>query len=86
MTPSDDNTIVEVEDLVIRFGNLTASDGVSFSVKKDEIFEFLGPNGAEKTTINSITTVQRHTSGGVSISGHGTSKEYLETRRLIGIA
>lgn len=84
---SERGSIAEVRDLVVRFGDFTAVDGLSFDVKDGEVFSFLGPNGAGKTTtIRTITTIQRPTSGKVFIDGHDTSVDYLEARKLIGIA
>ena len=55
--------IIVVEDLVKKFGNFEAVKGVSFSVKKGEVFAFLGPNGAGKTTtIHRLTTLLKPTS------------------------
>jgi ABC-2 type transport system ATP-binding protein len=42
--------IIDVKDLVKKFGDFTAVNNISFDVKKGEIFAFLGPNGAGKTT------------------------------------
>jgi len=79
--------IIEVRDLVVKFGDFTAVDGISFDVKEGEIFGFLGPNGAGKTTsIRTITTLLKYASGSVSIDGHDTRNDYLEARKLIGIA
>lgn len=79
--------MAEVRDLVVRFGDFTAVNGLTFDVMDGEVFGFLGPNGAGKTTtIRTITTIQRPTSGKVLIDGHDTSTDYLEARRLIGIA
>ncbi len=84
---SERGSIAEVRDLVVRFGDFTAVDGLNFDVKDGEVFGFLGPNGAGKTTtIRTITTIQRPTSGKVFIDGHDTSVDYLEARKLIGIA
>ncbi|MBE6523805.1 MAG: ABC transporter ATP-binding protein [Thermoplasmata archaeon] len=81
------NRIVEVNNLVVRFGDFTAVNGISFDVKEGEIFGFLGPNGAGKTTtIRTITTIQEYDSGSVKIDGHDIKTEYLEARKLIGIA
>ncbi len=81
------NRIVEVSDLVVKFGDFTAVNGISFDVKEGEIFGFLGPNGAGKTTtIRTITTIQEYDSGSVKIDGHDIKTEYLEARKLIGIA
>jgi len=81
------DNIVEVKDLVVKFGDFTAVNGISFDVKKGEIFGFLGPNGAGKTTtIRTVTTIQKYDSGSVSIDGHDIRSDYLEARKLIGIA
>ncbi len=83
----DPSLIVEVSDLTVKFGSFTAVDGISFGVRQGEIFGFLGPNGAGKTTtIRTITTIQRPTSGRVSIGGTDISTGFLEARKLIGIA
>ena len=79
--------IIEVRDLVVKFGDFTAVNGISFDVKEGEIFGFLGPNGAGKTTsIRTITTIQKYVSGSVVIDGHDIKTDYLEARKLIGIA
>ncbi len=81
------NNIIEVRGLVVKFGDFTAVDGISFDVKEGEIFGFLGPNGAGKTTsIRTITTIQKYVSGSVRIDGHDIKTDYLEARKLIGIA
>ena len=81
------DSIVEVSDLTVRFGDFTAVDGVSFNVRRGEVFAFLGPNGAGKTTtIRTITTIQRATSGRVVIDGFDIDTNRLEARRRIGIA
>ncbi len=83
---AEGRSVVEVEDLVVRFGDLSAVDGVTFDVREGEIFGFLGPNGAGKTTtIRTMTTIQRPTSGKVVIDGFDTRTDYLEARRRIGI-
>ncbi|RLC77014.1 MAG: ABC transporter ATP-binding protein, partial [Chloroflexi bacterium] len=46
--------VIKVENLVKKYGDLTAVNGISFSVMEGEIFGFLGPNGAGKTTTISI--------------------------------
>ena len=79
--------IVDVRDLTVRFGDFTAVDGVSFSIRRGEVFGFLGPNGAGKTTtIRTITTIQKMSSGSVVIDGHDTRSDYLGARQCIGIA
>ncbi|MCD6105826.1 MAG: ATP-binding cassette domain-containing protein [Thermoplasmata archaeon] len=77
---------VRAEGLTKRFGNLTAVDGVSFSVREGEIFGFLGPNGAGKTTtINMLITLLRPTAGEAWVAGHSVLREPREVRRRIGV-
>ena len=86
-TEKPDDVIIEVQDLTVRFGDLAAVDGISFSVRRGEIFGFLGPNGAGKTTtIRTITTIQRMASGRILVDGFDVDSDYLEVRRRIGIA
>jgi ABC-2 type transport system ATP-binding protein len=71
--------IIKVENLVKRFGSLTAVHDVSFEVEEGTIFGFLGPNGAGKTTtINILCTLLSPTSGHASIAGHDCIKEPSE--------
>ena len=61
---------IETRDLVIRFGDFTAVDGVSFMVRRGEIFGFLGANGAGKTTtIRALCGLLAPTSGEVRVAG-----------------
>ncbi|BDG61600.1 ATP-binding cassette domain-containing protein [Caldinitratiruptor microaerophilus] len=78
--------VIEVEDLVRRFGSLEAVRGVSFEVREGEIFGFLGPNGAGKsTTINILATLLRPTSGRALLAGHDVVREPVAVRRAIGL-
>jgi ABC-2 type transport system ATP-binding protein len=78
--------IIQVENLIKRFGNITAVQDVSFEVKEGSIFGFLGPNGAGKTTtINILCTLLSPTSGNAYIAGHDCMKEPSEVRKAIGI-
>lgn len=78
--------IIEVKNLVKKFGGFTAVDGVSFSVSEGEIFAFLGPNGAGKTTIiKMLTTLLRPTSGGIILNGCDPAADPREARRSFGI-
>lgn len=77
---------IVVRNLVKRFGSLTAVDGVSFDVRRGEIFGFLGPNGAGKTTtINILVTLMRPTSGEAYVAGHNVVEEPVRVRERIGI-
>lgn len=63
-------SIIRVENLVKKFGNITAVDDISFDVEEGTIFGFLGPNGAGKTTtINILCTLLSPTSAGHSSRG-----------------
>jgi len=78
--------IIRVENLVKRFGSLTAVDDISFGVEEGAIFGFLGPNGAGKTTtINVLCTLLSPTSGRAFINGHDCTKESAEVRKSIGL-
>ncbi|MGP4689363.1 ABC transporter ATP-binding protein [Agrobacterium pusense] len=58
--------LLAIKDLVIRFGGITALDGVSFSVPHDNIFGLIGPNGAGKTTLfNCLSGLYRYTGGDI---------------------
>jgi len=79
--------IIEVRDLVVKFGDFAAVDGISFDVKDGEIFGFLGPNGAGKTTsIRTITTIQKYVAGSITIGGYDIKTDYLEARKMIGMS
>jgi ABC-2 type transport system ATP-binding protein len=83
---SDDTAIIRVENLEHSYGNFKAVDGISFSVKKGEIFSFLGPNGAGKSTaINVLITLLALQKGTASIGGHDVTKDPQKVRESIGI-
>lgn len=78
--------IIEAKDVVKRFGDITAVDGIDFAVREGEIFAFLGPNGAGKsTTISMLTTMLRPTSGKLILNGHDVTREQASARRSFGI-
>ena len=78
--------IVEVINLVKKYGDLTAVDGISFTVQEGEIFSLLGPNGAGKTTTLSIlSTLFSPTAGEAIICGHPVTKEPMAVKRVIGV-
>ncbi len=73
------------QDLVRRYGDLTAVDGVSFRIAPGEFFGLLGPNGAGKTSIMRVlTTLVRPAGGRAWILGHDVATEPATVRRLIG--
>ncbi|MGD0318548.1 MAG: ATP-binding cassette domain-containing protein [Nitrososphaerales archaeon] len=83
---SEGDSMIRVESLTKKFGDFTAVDGVTFDVKKGEIFGLLGPNGAGKsTTLRILSTLARPTKGTASIGGYDIVKNDTEVRKLIGI-
>ena len=76
---------VEVVDLIKRFGDFTAVDGVTFEIRRGEIFGFLGPNGAGKTTtIRVLLGLLRPTSGHASVLGYDVVRQPEDIRKHIG--
>ena len=74
---------IEVDHIVKKYGEFTAVDDVSFSVKEGEIFGLLGPNGAGKSTlIRMMTTLIPITMGHARIAGHDVAKEPNAARRI----
>jgi ABC-2 type transport system ATP-binding protein len=77
---------IEVRDIVKKFGDFTAVNGISFDVKAGEIFGLLGPNGAGKSTlIRMMVTLLPPTSGTALINGFDVVKKSDEVRRSIGV-
>jgi ABC-2 type transport system ATP-binding protein len=78
--------VVQVSDLVKRYGEVEAVRGISFEVQPGETFGFLGPNGAGKsTTIKILCTLADPTSGTARVAGHDVTKERDTVRRNIGL-
>jgi branched-chain amino acid transport system ATP-binding protein len=66
----DGEALLEVDDVTLRFGGVVALNGVTFSLRRGEIFGLIGPNGAGKTTcFNAMTGVYRPTSGAIRFNG-----------------
>ena len=82
----DNDLILNAADLTKRFGDFTAVDSISFSVRKGECFGFLGPNGAGKTTImRMITNHLPVTEGTLSVLGMNVSTNARKVKSRIGI-
>lgn len=78
--------IIETKNVTKKYGNFTAVDNLSFSVKTGEVFAFLGPNGAGKTTtIKMLTTLLKPTQGEILLNGTNVTKNPHETRKSFGI-
>jgi ABC-2 type transport system ATP-binding protein len=79
-------SILEARNLVKKYGDFTAVNGISFEIKEGEIFSLLGPNGAGKTTtISMLSTLYVPTSGEATVGGHSITKEPMAVRNLIGV-
>jgi len=78
-------SMISVESVTRRFGQLTAVDDVSFTVEKDEIVGFVGPNGAGKSTVlKMLSTFILPTAGRITIHGLDVVEHSLAVRRRIG--
>ena len=78
--------VIEAQDLVKKFGDFTAVDGVSFEVPKGSVFGLLGPNGAGKTTtVRMMTTLAVPTSGSARVAGHDVIREPEAVRASMGL-
>ena len=81
----ESDNVIEVEHLVKAFGSFHAVDDISFSVKRGEIFGFLGANGAGKTTaMHMLTGLNQPTSGTGRVVGFDSRTEYEQIKRHIG--
>ena len=77
---------IEVEGLVMRYGDFTAVDGVNLEVKEGEILAFLGPNGAGKTsTIETLEGFRQRSAGRVEVLGEDPESAPLSWRERVGI-
>jgi ABC-type branched-subunit amino acid transport system ATPase component len=75
--------ILEISDLTVRFGGLTAVNAVSLDVPAEEIVSVIGPNGAGKTTLfNAVTGVHEPTAGRIHFDGRETRRPFRATTAL----
>ena len=78
--------VLEVRNLVKRYGDLVAVRGVSFTVQRQEIFGILGPNGAGKTTtLETIETLRPIDEGEIRVGGFDVRTQQLEVKQIIGV-
>jgi lipooligosaccharide transport system ATP-binding protein len=83
---SEPSTAVEVDELVKRYGELTAVDAVSFTVRRGEFFGLLGPNGAGKsTTMRMVYQVTPPTSGTLRVFGLDTGAHARAIKQRLGV-
>lgn len=78
--------MIEIRDLRVSFGALTAVDGLSLAVPDGLLYGLLGPNGAGKTTtLSCVAGLRAPTSGTVRVAGLDPMKDAREVRRLLGL-
>lgn len=78
--------VIEAEGLKKNFGNVKALRGISFEVKRGEIFGFLGPNGAGKTTtVRILTCILKPDSGKARINSYDVVRDTLKAKQSIGV-
>jgi len=85
MIRSEENTLIEAKNLVKRYGDTTALNGVSFTFEKGRVYGFLGPNGAGKsTTMNILTGCLAATEGEVKVNGYDIYRDAKKAKGFIG--
>ncbi len=78
--------IIQVNNLVKKYGDFEAVKGISFDVMEGEIFGLLGPNGAGKTTtLEIIETLRKKTSGSIIVDGMDLDKEPQSIKNIMGV-
>ncbi|MBR1973243.1 MAG: ABC transporter ATP-binding protein, partial [Candidatus Methanomethylophilaceae archaeon] len=81
-----DDDIIIITDLVKKFGDKTALDGLDLRVHRGELFGFLGPNGAGKTTtVRCIATLTNYDSGTIIVDGVDLKKNQTAAKNRMGV-
>ena len=84
---AQDTPLLEAHGVTVRFGKVTALDGLDLTAPPGEVLAILGPNGAGKTTfVRTVATLQRPTSGSLRVRGHDVVRDPVSVRRDIGLA
>ena len=79
-------SLVEVKNLVRKFGDNTAVADISFTIEEGEVFSLLGPNGAGKTTtISMLSCLLEPTAGDASVGGFSVTSQPLQVKNVIGV-
>jgi len=83
---SENPPIIIINDLVKKFGDVTAVDHLNLEIGEGELFSLLGPNGAGKTTtVNILNGIIKPTSGNAIIAGFDVTKNLEEVKKIIGV-
>jgi ABC-2 type transport system ATP-binding protein len=86
MDSGDNKSEIIINDLLMKFGDVTAVNGLNLEIKKGELFGFLGPNGAGKTTtIKILCGLLQATSGTAHIGGLDIDKDMQKIKERIGV-
>jgi ABC-2 type transport system ATP-binding protein len=82
----ENDIVVEVKDLKKTYGDTIAVDGISFNIKKGEIFGLLGPNGAGKTTtLECIEGLRKPDGGSFRLMGQSPDHDHINMQNMIGV-
>jgi ABC-2 type transport system ATP-binding protein len=85
-TATHDTALLEVHELTVAYGPMVAVDGVSFGIRRSEIFGLLGPNGAGKTTtLSAIEGLRRPRSGAVLLNGVDIVRQPALAKAQMGV-
>jgi ABC-2 type transport system ATP-binding protein len=80
------NEVIQVKNLIKKYGDFTAVDNISFQVREGEIFGILGPNGAGKTTtLEMVESLKPATSGEILVDGKAVNKHPRQVKSVIGV-
>lgn len=78
--------ILETKNLVKQYGEFTAVKGITFSIKRGEVFSLLGPNGAGKTTtISMLSCLLKPSAGDAWVNGHSIQTDMMGVKQAIGV-
>jgi ABC-2 type transport system ATP-binding protein len=83
---SNTPSVIKTENIIKRYGDIVALNGLDLEVSQGELFGFLGPNGAGKTTaVRILTTLTRPTSGRAFVSGFDVTEAPVKAKKGVGV-